>query len=88
MPIGFVPALAGRQATRVWTGVRAATPDGLPLIGPHPWRRNLWLALGHEGLGVTLAPGTAQLLAAQMLRTEAPCAEAAPFAPGRAGFVA
>ena len=26
-----------------WTGLRAATPDGLPLIGPHSARRGLWL---------------------------------------------
>jgi glycine/D-amino acid oxidase-like deaminating enzyme len=49
---------------RSWTGFRAATPDGLPLIGPHPQRPGLWLALGHEGLGVTTATGTAHLIAA------------------------
>ena len=38
----------------------------MPIIGPHPTREKLWLAVGHEGLGVTTAPATAELLAAQM----------------------
>jgi glycine/D-amino acid oxidase-like deaminating enzyme len=60
----YLPGLGALQIIRSWTGFRAATPDGLPLIGPHPQRRGLWLALGHEGLGVTTATGTAQLIAA------------------------
>ncbi len=63
----YLPALADLSCLRVWTGFRAASPDGLPLIGPHPWRRNVWLAVGHEGLGITTALGTAKILAAQLL---------------------
>ncbi|MGU7800549.1 NAD(P)/FAD-dependent oxidoreductase, partial [Escherichia coli] len=44
----FVPALATLNIIRCWSGLRAASPDGNPLIGPHPTRRGLWLALGHE----------------------------------------
>lgn len=71
----FVPALAALNAIRSWTGFRAASPDGLPLIGPHPSRPNVWLATGHEGLGVTTSLATARLLAAQMLGAapEIPC---------------
>lgn len=64
--LDYVPGLAGLNAIRSWTGLRAATPDSLPILGPHPAREGLWLAVGHEGLGVTTALGTAQLLAAQM----------------------
>ena len=60
----YLPGLDALQIIRSWTGFRAATPDGLPLIGPHPQRPGLWLALGHEGLGVTTATGTAHLIAA------------------------
>jgi len=60
----YLPGLCALQIIRSWTGFRAATPDGLPLIGPHPQRPGLWLALGHEGLGVTTATGTAHLIAA------------------------
>ena len=78
----YIPALADLNAIRCWTGLRAATPDSLPLIGRHPWRENLWLAVGHEGLGVTTATGTAQLLAAQM--TDAtPALDPAPYAAQR-----
>jgi glycine/D-amino acid oxidase-like deaminating enzyme len=76
----YLPGLADLTAVRSWTGMRAATPDGLPLLGKHPWREKLWLAVGHEGLGVTTAPGSAHLLAAQMNGT-APQFDAAPYAP-------
>ncbi|MCS6066908.1 FAD-binding oxidoreductase [Klebsiella variicola subsp. variicola] len=70
----FVPALATLNIIRCWSGLRAASQDGNPLIGPHPTRRGLWLALGHEGLGVTTAPATAELLAAQILDERCPVA--------------
>lgn len=78
----YIPGLGAVAAIRVWTGVRAATPDGLPLIGPHPTRPGVWLATGHEGLGITTAPGTAAILAAQ-LRGQAPPIPAAPYLPAR-----
>jgi len=34
--VEYTPALAGLNVLRCWTGLRAATPDGLPLIGPDP----------------------------------------------------
>jgi glycine/D-amino acid oxidase-like deaminating enzyme len=62
----YMPSLGKLTTIRAWTGLRAATPDGLPILGPHPERPGLWLAVGHEGLGVTTALGSAELLAAQM----------------------
>lgn len=78
--LDYLPGLAQLHAIRAWTGLRAATPDGLPLIGRHPWREKLWLAVGHEGLGVTTAPGSAHLLAALMTGA-APDFDPAPYAP-------
>jgi glycine/D-amino acid oxidase-like deaminating enzyme len=78
----FTPALASMNVLRCWTGLRAASPDGLPIIGPHPARPGLWLATGHEGLGITTSLATAQLLAAQML-DEAASIPAAPYLPSR-----
>jgi len=69
--VEYAPALAGLNVLRCWTGLRAATPDGLPLIGPDPARRNVWLATGHEGLGITTSLATAELLAAQMVGSRA-----------------
>src|SRR6476660_5687744 len=34
--VAYLPGLARLSCIRVWTGLRAATPDGLPLIGRHP----------------------------------------------------
>lgn len=59
----YLPSAGGLSSIRVWTGFRAATPDKLPLIGPHPQDENLFLATGHEGLGITTSLATAQLLA-------------------------
>jgi glycine/D-amino acid oxidase-like deaminating enzyme len=70
--VAFTPALADMHILRCWTGLRAASPDGLPLIGPHPTRPGLWLATGHEGLGITTSLATAQLLATQMLEESVP----------------
>ncbi|GAB7549299.1 NAD(P)/FAD-dependent oxidoreductase [Cupriavidus sp. 8B] len=78
----YLPALAGMNAIRCWTGFRAATPDGLPIIGAYPGQPGLWLAVGHEGLGVTTAPGSARLLAALLLGHRAPI-DPAPFSFGR-----
>lgn len=62
----YVPALADLKAIRTWTGFRAATPDGLPYIGPHPSRKNVWMATGHEGLGITTSLATAEILKDQI----------------------
>ncbi|UXI67234.1 NAD(P)/FAD-dependent oxidoreductase [Tahibacter amnicola] len=78
----FVPALAAVSALRAWTGFRPTTPDHRPLIGAWPSRPGTWLACGHEGLGVTTALGTADLIAAQLLQTATPF-DAEPFAPAR-----
>ncbi|AHL73758.1 D-amino acid oxidase [Stutzerimonas stutzeri] len=80
--VDYMPGLARMNAIRSWTGFRAASPDGLPLVGEHPQQSGLWLAVGHEGLGVTTAPGTAELLTAQLLgRPSAMAIE--PYSPAR-----
>jgi glycine/D-amino acid oxidase-like deaminating enzyme len=78
----FLPMLRELQALRVWTGFRPTTPDGRPYIGAVADRPRTWVAAGHEGLGVTTALGTAQLLLDQMLG-RAPAIDPAPFLPER-----
>jgi glycine/D-amino acid oxidase-like deaminating enzyme len=63
----YMPELSGLSTIRAWTGFRAATPDKLPLIGPWPEDERLFLATGHEGLGITTSLGTARLLVDQIL---------------------
>lgn len=63
----YAPNIGALSALRVWTGFRAATPDKLPLIGPSLADASVWLATGHEGLGITTSLATARLLADQIL---------------------
>ena len=83
----FMPALANASVLRTWTGFRPATPDKLPLIGRWEHVPGLWIAAGHEGLGITSALGTAQLLA-DMVAGRAPALDPAPFAPSRVSAAA
>ena len=58
----YMPTLKTLSVTRVWTGFRPSTPDNLPYIGPSPTQENVVIAAGHEGLGITTALGTAELI--------------------------
>jgi D-hydroxyproline dehydrogenase subunit beta len=78
----YMPGLARLSAIRAWTGFRAATPDSLPIIGPHPDDPRLILATGHEGLGITTSLGTAELVADHLLKRES-AIPAAPYLPSR-----
>jgi glycine/D-amino acid oxidase-like deaminating enzyme len=78
----FMPALAQATPEHVRTGFRPATPDGLPYIGAWPGVPGHWVAAGHEGLGLTTAPGTARLLA-DLIAGRAPAIGAAPYDPAR-----
>ena len=62
----YMPALAQMSTIRVWTGFRAATPDKLPLVGPWPGDPTVFLATGHEGLGITTSLATARILVDQI----------------------
>lgn len=66
----FMPNLKKLPAVRIWTGFRPATPDNLPYIGRHPAHENLFLATGHEGLGITTSLGTAEILTDEIVRRE------------------
>jgi glycine/D-amino acid oxidase-like deaminating enzyme len=78
----YMPGLRKFSAIRSWTGFRAATVDKLPLIGACPERENVYLATGHEGLGITTSLGTAKLLADILLRRKS-AIEIAPYLPDR-----
>jgi glycine/D-amino acid oxidase-like deaminating enzyme len=78
----YLPSLGKLSITRTWTGHRAATPDKLPLIGPTIEHDRIWLATGHEGLGITTSLGTGRLVADLMLDRK-PAIPAEPYAPAR-----
>lgn len=78
----YLPTLPRLSAIRVWTGHRAATPDKLPLIGPSLASDRVWLATGHEGLGITTSLGTGRLLADLILKRST-AIPAGPYLPAR-----
>ena len=78
----YLPKLGELSAIRTWTGHRAATPDKLPIIGPSVVCDKIWLATGHEGLGITTSLGTGRLLADLLLGRQS-AIPTAPFAPAR-----
>jgi|ERR1043165_6246342 glycine/D-amino acid oxidase-like deaminating enzyme len=80
--VEYLPGLRKLSSLRTWTGFRAATPDKLPLIGPHAEHQRLYLATGHEGLGITTSLGTGKLLVAQIMNREPPI-PVAPYLPAR-----
>lgn len=80
--LDFLPRLGGVAALRGWIGFRPATPDNLPLIGPWPEVPGLWIAGGHEGLGITTSLATARLLA-DLVCGRQPEIDASSFAPDR-----
>jgi glycine/D-amino acid oxidase-like deaminating enzyme len=78
----YMPGLATLSAIRAWTGFRASTPDKLPLIGTCSGYENVYLATGHEGLGIATSMATGRLLVDQILgrASEIP---RAPYQPER-----
>jgi glycine/D-amino acid oxidase-like deaminating enzyme len=63
----YMPGLQQLSSIRTWTGFRAATPDKLPLVGRAPGLRNVLLATGHEGLGISTSLATARLIGDELL---------------------
>ena len=56
----------GARVKEYWAGLRPATRDGLPALGPTPIA-GLHLAVGHYRNGILLAPLTAMLVAEALL---------------------
>jgi len=79
----YLPEMDRLTALRVWTGFRPATPDKLPYIGPCSGNGKIWLATGHEGLGITTSLATGRLLA-DMILNRPPEIPVAPYSPARA----
>jgi D-hydroxyproline dehydrogenase subunit beta len=79
----FMPELSNLSAIRTWVGFRPATPDNLPLIGRWEAAPGLFVAAGHEGLGVTTALATGELVADAILGRPS-AIDPSPYSPMRA----
>lgn len=80
--VSYLPGLASLSAIRVWSGFRAATPDKLPLIGPSSHDPTVFLATGHEGLGITTSLASARLLVDGLTGCDSPI-PIEPYLPER-----
>jgi glycine oxidase len=78
----LVPAVGQLTLRRAWAGLRPATPDELPYMGPVQPLQNLWVSAGHFRKGILLAPVCARLMARAILANR-PIPELEPFAPQR-----
>jgi glycine oxidase len=77
----LVPGVAELAIEELVAGLRPATPDNAPVLGPGALAGLQW-AVGHFRHGILLAPITAELLSAS-LAGEQPPPLAAPFAATR-----
>ncbi len=81
--VRLMPGICGLNIIRTMSGLRPYSPDSKPLIGFVRDAPGLFLAAGHEGDGVSLAPATGKMAADLILdgRTDVPAA--ASFNPDR-----
>lgn len=76
-----VPAIAELELFEICVGLRPATPDNAPVLGPSAVD-GLLLATGHYRNGILLAPVTAEALVASLTDGVLP-PEVNPFSPDR-----
>lgn len=80
--VEYMPRLSRLSVLRTWTGFRPASQDNLPFIGRWDPIDGLWIAAGHEGLGITTSLATGELLADLILARQ-PALDPSPFDPMR-----
>lgn len=71
-----------RADKKCWMGMRPSLPDSLPVIGQAPQHQNIFLAFGHQHLGLTQAAITGELVA-QLLKGENTSIDISPFCISR-----
>lgn len=81
--VHLVPGLKKLNIIRTMGGLRPYTPDSRPLIGYVEGVPGFFMAAGHEGDGISLAPATGKLVSDLIVdgTTDVPAAEA--FDPNR-----
>ncbi|MDX1497191.1 MAG: glycine oxidase ThiO [Salinisphaeraceae bacterium] len=61
------PALNEAKIEAQWAGLRPATENEVPILGPHPAVEGLYLNTGHFRSGIVMAPASAKALTSQLL---------------------
>lgn len=77
-----VPSLGSLNLIRVWSGIEAALPDNVPVLGPSLTTPGLFHAFGFSGHGFQIGPAVGVVLSELAIdgRTETPIE---PFTMGR-----
>ncbi len=78
------PGLANAEVREVRVGLRPLTADTLPVLGPVPGVRRVFLVTGHGPTGLTLGAYSGKLVAGQMLG-KAPETDLSAFSVARFG---
>jgi len=68
--VEFLPRVSELDVIRSFAGLRPYSPDGLPILGTVKGIRGFYLATGHSGDGISLAPITGKLIAELVLDGE------------------
>jgi D-amino-acid dehydrogenase len=76
------PGLAAAALREVRVGLRPASPDGLPLLGPVPGVEGAYVATGFGPTGLTVGPYAGRV-AADLARGETPPSDCSAFALDR-----
>jgi glycine oxidase len=80
--LDMVPDLSGLALRETWAGLRPATRDFLPVVGPSPSVPDLFYATGHFRSGILLSAITGEIVA-DLIQTRNPSIDVAPYSPKR-----
>ncbi|MDB5107367.1 MAG: Glycine oxidase ThiO [Candidatus Binatus sp.] len=78
----LVPGLAAMTFREAWTGLRPASDDFMPVIGPSPTVAGVFYASGHFRSGILMSSITGELIA-DLVHGRKPSFDLTPFAPSR-----
>ena len=78
----LIPDFAATPFREAWAGLRPATRDLLPVIGPSPTINGLYYAVGHFRNGILLSALTGELIA-DLITGRKPSVDLTPFSSAR-----
>jgi len=74
--------LGEQTSDPIWQGNRPTLPDSKPVIGKAPNHNNVWVAFGHQHIGLMTGPITGKLISEQISGEQSEI-DTTPFAPAR-----
>ena len=78
----MVPSIASVPFREAWAGLRPASDDLMPVLGPSPTVSNVLYAAGHFRSGILLSALTGEVIA-DLVGGRPPLSNLAPFSPAR-----